>query len=284
MGPVYFALFIRGPAGQIFELSDRLGFETEMHADAVSVFEDGPGMMYVQALFRTEHLAQTCVQTLALGKLEYSISPLPDEDWVSKSQRGLPPVRAGRFFVYGRHDQDKIPSDAVFPICIDAGLAFGTGHHGTTAGCLRAFERLNNDGFKPQTVLDLGCGSGVLAIAAAKVLHRPIMASDIDADAVNVTLANARINHVADYVSCQQADGVTGNADYDLIFANILAGPLMDMAAPLCTALRPGGRVILSGLLDAQAKAVRMCFQNQGLQDMHRLSLSGWTSLIMGKP
>ncbi len=283
-----FALFIRGPSARIFALSDDLGFEMEMQALAVSVFEDGPDTMHVQALFNTEDEANACEAALDLNGLEHFITQLPNEDWTAKSQAGLPPVIAGRFFIYGSHDTDNIPKQVVFPICINAGLAFGTGHHGTTTGCLLAFEALiaqNLEAEKaaawPANILDLGCGAGVLAIAAAKALNRNVTATDIDMDAVNVTNDNARINDVAHLITTRQADGIVNGAKYDLIFANILAKPLMLMAPDIAGALAAGGVVILSGLLDEQAQDMITCYEAQDLKLIRRASLKGWTTLSM---
>lgn len=281
-----FALFIRGTHSVIFDLSDQLGFEMEMQALAVSIFEDGPNMMFVQALFETETEAKNCAEQLNLNGLEHSISQLPDEDWTSLSQEGLPPVEAGRFFIYGSHDADNIPVHTPYPIRIDAGLAFGTGHHGTTKGCLLAFEALtpgSEDKISnwPATILDLGCGSGVLAIAAAKSLSRNVLASDIDMDAVDVTAENARINDVAGHIRAVQADGIPSEGKFDLIFANILAGPLMVLAPDIVDALTDNGHVILAGLLDEQADKVMACYQELGLDVKRRASVNGWTILTM---
>lgn len=285
-----YALFIRGSNPVIFALSDQLGFEREMQALAVSVFEDGPNMMFVQALFETQAEAQACADQLDLEGLEQSISQLPDEDWTSISQAGLPPVEAGRFFIYGSHDIDNIPMHTPYPIRIDAGLAFGTGHHGTTKGCLLAFEALCAPRSKvkktahwPESILDLGCGSGVLAIAAAKSLNRDVLASDIDQDAVDVTTENARINGVADRIYAVKADGISGDEKFDLIFANILAGPLMVLAPEIVGALNNKGHVILAGLLDEQAENVIQCYLACDLKLVRRDSLDGWTILTMAK-
>jgi len=175
-----FALFIRGSKTDAFDVSDQLGFDSEMNALAVSLFEDGPETMHVQALFETEAEAQTALGGLILPpNMESFITQLPDEDWVSKSQAGLPPVEAGQFWLYG---------------------------HGTTKGCLLIFDGLLEAGFNPQRVLDLGCGAGVLAIAAAKALSRDIIATDIDQDAVDVTLQNTDVNGV-DHLHRKRAEG-----------------------------------------------------------------------------
>jgi len=287
--PPPYALFIRGSKDAAFEVSDQLGFDTEMKALAVSLFEDGPDTMHVQALFETQAQAEACLKGLTFpDDMECFITQLPDEDWVSKSQAGLPPVDAGRFWLYGTHDKDNIPQNIPFPIEINAGLAFGTGHHGTTKGCLLIFDGLLDTGFTPNRVLDLGCGAGVLAIAAAKALKRDILATDIDQDAVDVTLQNAAVNNVAQHIKSYQADGFDSlqlkDKEFDLIFANILAGPLMGLAPDIANALASGGKVILSGILDEQAETVIEAFTKKGLKVSPQPSLSGWTSLLGKKP
>jgi len=280
-----FALFIRGSKEAAFEVSDQLGFDTEMQALAVSLFEDGPETMHVQALFETEAQAESCLEELRFpDDMECFITQLPNEDWVSKSQAGLPPVEAGRFWLFGTHDKGNVPANVPFPIEINAGLAFGTGHHGTTKGCLLIFDGLLSAGFNPERVLDLGCGAGVLAIAAAKALGRDILATDIDQDAVDVTLQNAAVNDVSQRIKSYQADGFKSphlkDQQFDLIFANILAGPLMGFAPDIAAALAPGGKVILSGILDEQFETVMDTFTKKGLKVTPQPSLSGWTSLL----
>ena len=284
-----FALFIRGSKNAAFDISDQLGFASDIQALAVSIFEDGPNTMHVQALFETQALAQTCLDGLNfLEKMESFIAQLPDEDWVSKSQAGLPPVEAGRFWLYGSHDKDAIPASIPYPIEINAGLAFGTGHHGTTKGCLLIFDDLLNAGFNPNKVLDLGCGAGVLAIAAAKALEHNILATDIDPDAVAVTSENAQLNNVHKYIDSYQADGFESpyikGQKFNLIFANILAKPLMGLAPDIAAALAPNGKVILSGILDEQADMVAQAFIEKRLEITPQPSISGWTSLLGSRP
>lgn len=284
-----FALFIRGSKQAAFDVSDQLGFESNIDALAVSLFEDGPETMHVQALYETQAQAQASLDALTLNEdMECFITQLPDEDWVSLSQAGLPPVEAGRFWLYGTHDKATIPGSVPYPIEINAGLAFGTGHHGTTKGCLLIFDGLLEAGLEPQSVLDLGCGAGVLAIAAAKALNRTILATDIDQDAVDVTLQNAEVNGVANLVESYRANGFDSpelsGRQFDLIFANILAKPLMGLAPDIAQALAPGGQVILSGILDEQAETVMTAFKEKGLKVSPQPSLSGWTSLLGQKP
>ena len=284
-----FALFIRGSKTAAFEISDQLGFDTQTEALAISIFEDGLDTMHVQALFETEAQAQSCLGGLKFPEdMECFITQLPNEDWVSKSQAGLPPIEAGRFWLYGSHDKDIIPASIPYPIEINAGLAFGTGHHGTTKGCLLIFDRLLDEGFNPDRILDLGCGAGVLAIAAARALGRRILATDIDPDAVTVTLENARVNDVSQYIQSYQADGFESphlrGQSFDLIFANILARPLMGLAPDIVQAMASGGTVILSGILDEQAEMVANAFIEKGLEITPQPSLSGWTSLLGSRP
>ncbi len=171
-----------------------------------------------------------------------TVAPLPDQDWIRLSQEGLPPVRAGRFFVYGAHDAGTVPK-GVIAMKIEAGLAFGTGHHETTALCLAALSELARRR-RYRKVLDLGCGTGLLAIGAAKLWKRPVLASDIDPVAVAVTRENARANGAGPLVRAVTADGLThpilaGAAPYDLVIANILAGPLTRLAPAFCAPWRP---------------------------------------------
>jgi len=291
--PPPFGMFIRSHKSTAFDIADSLGFEDNMDALAVSIFEDGPETMAIQALFATEEQAVACFnarefdKAMEGGAMESFVAQLPDEDWVSLSQQGLPPVPAGRFFVYGSHDADKIPTDAAFPIEINAGLAFGTGHHGTTRGCLLIFDNLLTQGFAPARILDLGCGAGILAIAAAKALGTSILATDIDPDAKMVTEQNAQLNDVAPLIKAYVADGfdapVLKDQRFDLIFANILAGPLTGLAPDIASALAPSGYVILSGILDDQADWVAEAFTAQGLNVTAQDSLKGWTSLLAQK-
>lgn len=287
-----FGLFIRSPKSKAFDIADALGFDDEMQALAVSIFEDGADTMAVQALFETEDQAIACFNARQFdeamqGSMESFITQLPDEDWVSLSQQGLPPVPAGRFFVYGSHDADKIPRDVAFPIEINAGLAFGTGHHGTTRGCLLIFDDLLGQGLNPKHILDLGCGAGILAIAAAKALGGPVLATDIDPDAKMVTEQNAVLNDVASLIDAHIADGfnaaILKDKKFDLIFANILAGPLTGLAPDIAKALLPKGYVILSGILDEQAGWVTDAFTQLGLNVTAQPSLKGWTSLLAQK-
>jgi ribosomal protein L11 methyltransferase len=207
------------------------------------------------------------------------------KDWVAESLVGLKPVIAGRFTVHGAHRRAGIAPNRI-GIEIEAALAFGTGHHGTTRGCLLALDRIckSHAGGAAPKILDLGTGSGVLAIAAARALHRRILATDIDAAAVRVARANARLNRVGPLIEVVCAAGVTApairaRAPFDLVFANILLEPLQRLAAPLTGIVTSGGRVVLSGLLAAQANAARAAYRGFRLE--RRIGLDGWTTLVL---
>jgi ribosomal protein L11 methyltransferase len=252
---------------------------------AVLVAEDpfGP-MATLEALYDAEPDAAFLSGLLGLA---VTAEPLPDQDWIRLSQEGLPPVRAGRFFVYGAHDAGAVPR-GVMPIRIEAGLAFGTGHHETTALCLSALSDLAKRR-RVRHALDLGCGTGVLAIAAAKLWHRPVLATDIDPVAVEVTRGNARSNEVAPLIRAHTADGfahpgIAAEAPFDLILANILAGPLTLLAPGLARALAPGGTAILSGLLRWQEELVLSFYRAMGLRLVRTARQGPWSALVLTKP
>ncbi|MBZ9883904.1 50S ribosomal protein L11 methyltransferase [Mesorhizobium sp. CA10] len=207
---------------------------------------------------------------------------LPDVDWVSRSLKGLKPVRAGRFFVHGSHDRAKRRSGDL-AIEIEAGLAFGTGHHGTTAGCLEVLEQVVLRE-RPRNALDLGTGSAVLAIALAKLAHIPVLATDIDPVAVRVAAANARLNHVKALVETVTAPGFhhpifARRAPFDLIVANILARPLMRLAPEMAKHISLGGSLVLSGILDRQRDAVISAYVGQAFRHVRTLHREGWVTI-----
>ena len=209
---------------------------------------------------------------------------LPERDWVAAGLQGLKPVAAGRFVVHGQHDRARVAANRI-GVEIEAALAFGTGHHGTTRGCLLALDRLLK-ARRPRRILDVGTGSGVLAIAAGKACRRPVLASDIDRNAVKAATQNARANRVASFVHVIRADGVRdrrirSRGLYDLVFANILLHPLKRLAAPLAGLAAPRGLIVLSGLLASQANAALAAYRMQGLALDHRIVLDGWATLVL---
>jgi len=222
-----------------------------------------------------------------LAGREVRVILLPDQDWIKLSQEGLPPVRAGRFFVYGAHDAGKVPP-GVIPMRIEAGMAFGTGHHETTALCLSVLSDLAKRR-RFANVLDVGCGTGLLAIGAAKLWRRRVLASDIDPVAVEVTRENAAINGEAPWVRAVVADGLTNPsiaraAPFDLIVANILAGPLTRLAPAIAQALAPGGVLVLSGLLHWHANLVVAFYRPHGLILRRRRREGSWSALVLERP
>jgi ribosomal protein L11 methyltransferase len=254
----------------------------------VGVFEveDGSGLWEVGAYF-TETPDEIALAILAAAHAArpFAVSEVPDTDWVAHVRRELHPVDAGRFFVYGSHDQDKLPKGRI-GLLIEAAMAFGTGHHGTTQGCLEAFDQLLVQGVVPASVADIGCGTAVLAIAAAKVLEADVIASDIDPVAVDVALANALANDVGGRVACVEAAGfghpdLQARAPYDLIFANILKGPLIDLAPDMAAHAAVGGHIILSGLLIPQADDVIAAYQVAGFALVDRREIGDWATLTL---
>lgn len=214
--------------------------------------------------------------------LTVKVEKLADADWLAMSLSGLPPVRAGRFFVYGAHDEGVVPRNTV-NLKIDAGAAFGTGHHGTTVGCLMAFdELLKRERF--ERVLDVGCGTGVLAIAAAKTGSKVALGTDIDQPSVRIANENAKLNMAdARFVHAFGLNDrkVRGQGPYDLVFANILAPPLVSLSQDIKEALRLGGVAILSGLLRTQERRVSAAYLSRGFILERRIHRDAWSALVL---
>ncbi len=258
--------------------------ESDLRFDALAMAihetDESKALWQAIAYFATREHAETARRALDLP--EEAIAEIPDVDWVRESLKGLAPVIAGRFFLHGSHDREQRRVGGI-TLELDAQTAFGTGHHGTTAGCLEAFDAIAKR-CKPRRVLDLGCGTGVLAIAAAK-LHCPaILATDIDPIAVTVTKANARINSTSLRSIC--ANGlahrdIRQNAPYDLIFANILARPLDRLATGLVHLLAPQGRVILSGITVDQIHWISACYTGRGLALESTRIKQNWATLVL---
>jgi ribosomal protein L11 methyltransferase len=239
-----------------------------------------------QPLDRT---ALETVLTLATAALrmpapELSIEQLPDTDWVSANLRDFPPIAAGRFYVHGSHFEGRAPAGKV-ALKVDAGAAFGSGEHATTRGCLLAIDSLLRR-HKLRRPLDLGCGSGILAMALAKAGQMKVMAADIDVTAVGVARRNAANNGVRARLTIVPSPGyrhpaIKRNRPYDLIIANILARPLVAMAADLSNHLAPGGFAVLSGLLVRQERQVLTAHRLRGLSLYARLRVQGWSTLVL---
>jgi ribosomal protein L11 methyltransferase len=264
---------------------DRVAAAFGEQCEAVSAFENAGGWR-VEGLSRDQPNRALLEAALILVAPASTITleRMTARDWLRENQAGFPPLRAGRFFIFGSHNAAPVPRASI-PILIDAATAFGTGEHATTRGCLLAVDLMVR---RPRSVLDMGCGTGILAIAAAKRWHRPVLACDIDREAVRVTLINARRNHVAGSISAKVAPGYAGRdivrrAPFDLVFANILARPLIAMAPDLARLLAPGGVAILSGLLARQAPAVLAAHRVQGLYLVSRIVLEGWHTLVVAK-
>lgn len=256
---------------------------------ACAAFEDDGGRWQVAVHFRAapdEARLRGLVELAAGAAAAHalSIEPVAAADWVAQSLAGLKPVRAGRFVVHGAHDRAHLKANSI-GVEIEAALAFGTGHHGTTRGCLLALNDLAKRR-KPQRVLDIGTGSGVLAIAAARRWRIQIIASDIDPVALHAARSNARLNGVASTIMFARATGTRARAiitrsPYQLIFANILLAPLTRLAVPLRKLSAPGTRIVLSGLLTTQANAIVAIYRAQGFVLERRIPLGDWVTLVL---
>ena len=261
--------------------------EPAPHGVGVFEMEDGSGLWEVGAYFdEPPPDAALALLEVAFG-VSFAVSELPETDWVAHVRRELAPVEAGRFVVHGAHDAGRIPEGCV-ALLIEAAMAFGTGHHGTTVGCLRALDRLLDDGVRGP-VLDLGCGTAVLAMAAARTMGGAVVASDIDPLAVEVARANLAANGLDGAVTCLEADGladprIEAAAPYGLVLANILLGPLIALAPDVARLTAPGGRVVLSGILEDQADEAAARYEAQGLRLAHREVLGDWATLTLARP
>ena len=256
---------------------------------ACGSFETDDGVWHVALHFREPPDEVMVRELIALAAGDDMAAALTFEnvaakDWVAESLSGLIPVRAGRFIVHGAHDGAQVKSNDL-GIEIEAALAFGTGHHGTTRGCLLALDDLAKRR-RFRRVLDLGTGSGVLAIAAAKAFHSRVLGTDIDRIAVTAAASNARLNRAGPMVTLAHATGtkapvISASAPYDLIFANILMAPLMRLAVALSNLAALNGRVVLSGLLPSHANAILAIYRAQGLVLVRRFPLEGWMTLVL---
>jgi ribosomal protein L11 methyltransferase len=281
-----FAIGNEQAARRVFDLLTESFFDGQA---AIAAFE-GPGGRWDITVHFAQAPDETSIRELvaiaAGGEVAKDISfdIVEAKDWVRATLEELVPVRAGRFIVHGRHDRAKVPPNKL-GIEIEAALAFGTGHHGTTRGCLLLLDQVLK-ARHPRRVLDLGTGTGVLAIAAAKALHGAVLASDIDPASVQVSRDNARLNEVGNLVQTIRAAGFSAppfkaHGRFDLVLANILANPLRQLATPMTRHLAPSASVILSGLLPHQAGGVIAAYRARGLVLVRHVKIEGWSSLLM---
>ncbi|MEL6600006.1 MAG: 50S ribosomal protein L11 methyltransferase [Pseudomonadota bacterium] len=256
------------------------------NAVAVLQVEDGSGLWEVGGYFieKPDEIGLALLQTMQ-GAAPFAVSKLDDIDWVAQVRRELSPVQAGRFVVHGSHDRGAAPFNMI-PLEIDAAMAFGTGHHGTTQGCLIAFDALIKQGFVPRNVADIGTGTGVLAMAAHKAMRSPAIAADIDPVAVETAAANLRWNGCHGAVGNVTAAGFRAarlrqRAPYDLVFANILANPLKRLAPEMAAHTVSGSVLILSGILTTQARGVEAVYRGWGFRRMDQRVIGPWTTLTL---
>jgi ribosomal protein L11 methyltransferase len=278
----------RGARALIETAWDALAWTDPSPAGAVDAKEDGRGIWRLDAYAEAQEAADRCVAIIneSAPELNPRVEALEDRDWVTLSLEGLPPVEAGPFIVAGSHALAKT-SPGKIAVLIEAGPAFGTGHHGTTLGCLHALNDVRRAG-RIGRVLDLGTGSGVLAIAALKAGATRAIGTDIDLDSVRVARENAAKNNVSGFRALHVSGGntplVQRSAPYDTVFANILKRPLVRLAPTITKMTAPGGTVILSGLLHHQVPLVRNAFASRGLGYQRRIREDGWSTLVFRQP
>jgi ribosomal protein L11 methyltransferase len=283
-----FAIGDEQAAKRVVDVLTEIFFEGEA---AVAAFERPDGRWDVTVHFAEapdQVLLREVVTNAASAEIAATLTfdAIEAKDWVKASLEDLVPVPVGRFVVHGAHDRERAPANKL-AIEIEAALAFGTGHHGTTRGCLLLLDHVLKV-YRPRRVLDLGTGTGVLGIAAAKALKIAVLASDIDPPSVKVARENARLNETGNLVQVIRATGFSApefaqRGPFDLVLANILANPLRQLATPMARHLAPGALVILSGLLTHQAPAVIAAYRARGLVPLRHLRIEGWSSLLLRK-
>lgn len=270
-------------------LAEDLSADVEEECLSASWYEKEPEKWAFQAVYRSDQEAVLREKIKAFFKkqnLSLSIiteKELPKKDWVEAVYRGFPPLTIGRFYIYGSHIHEALPKDLI-PLQIDAATAFGSGQHESTEGCLKALSLLAEEReFKHP--LDMGCGSGILALAMAGLWRVPVQACDNDPEAVRVTLENAHINGFESLIQAEVSEGfsVLKGKTFDIITANILAGPLCQMAGDAVKALMPGGTIVLAGLLNRQAEDVIDAYRSVGMKLVHQLFIGDWSTLVMRK-
>jgi ribosomal protein L11 methyltransferase len=283
-----FAIGNEQTAKRVVDLLTESFFEGQA---AIAAFEGPGGGWNITMLFADAPVEASIRELVGIAAgdevaQDITFDTVEAKDWVKATLEQLVPVRAGRFIVHGAHDRSKVPANKI-GIEIEAALAFGTGHHGTTRGCLLLLDEVLK-AYRPRRVLDVGTGTGVLAIAAAKALRIAVLASDIDPLAVRVAADNARLNGAGDWVETIRATGFSApefarRGPFDLALANILANPLKQMATPMARHLAPSALVILSGLLPPQAQGVISAYRARGLVLVRQIQIEGWSSLLLRK-
>jgi ribosomal protein L11 methyltransferase len=280
-----FQIIARGPRADAEAAAVVIDADVMLEGATYSILEEDEdkGIWRIDAFPTSDAEAERFEAVLTqAGGLKVSREVLADADWLAMALSGLPPVRAGRFFIYGMHDRGKTPVNTV-NLRIEAGAAFGTGHHGTTVGCLLAYDRVIK-ARRFDKVLDVGAGTGVLAIAAVKTGAKLAVGTDIDRVSVRISRENALVNKApARFVHASGLGHrlVASHAPYDLVFANILARPLISLSQDIKGALKPGGVAILSGLLRTQERAVKAAYLSRGFRVKFVIRRDAWVALAM---
>lgn len=286
MKPVLWSISLPLNAKPAEDLRLALEAALEPFGEAVSSFETDNGKGWLIEVFcEAQPSAKAVGEALKpLGPYRAAVERVPDKDWLAESRRGLPEFKAGPFFFYGSHFKGKVPKNMI-GLEIDAGMAFGTGRHETTRGCLLAVARLAKTR-KIKNPLDIGTGTGILAFGVARLCKVDVVAGDNDKDAVRVARENAKVNKLSRQVRILRSDGyrakaIRDGAPYDLVTANILANPLIELAPDLARVLAKNGRAVLSGLLREQEKDVLAAHQAAGLALDFRIRLGDWSVLVL---
>ena len=277
----------RGARADAEAAAEAIDSDSALESATYSILEEDEdkNIWRIDAFPTTQDESDGLTRVLGGFDLKVTTEVLADADWLAMALSGLPPVKAGRFFVYGMHDRGRLPASTV-NLRIEAGAAFGTGHHGTTVGCLQAYDRLIK-ARKFRKVLDVGAGTGLLAIAAARTGSKLAVGTDIDRPSVRIARENALVNQAnAKFVHASGLGHrlVADNAPYDLVFANILARPLISLAQDIKRALVPGGTVILSGLLRTQERMVKAAYLSRGFKVVSRIHRDAWATLVLQRP
>lgn len=287
--PVFMAVTTISGESEAAALASRIENDVPgLSGIATCEVEDGSGVWEITGYFDTSpDDVRLMLLAATSGACPFLVSELPEAGWVETAQRQLAPVTAGRFFVHGRHDADKIPT-AMIPLAVEAAMAFGTGHHGTTQGCLLAVEKLTRSGHRAGRVLDIGCGTAILAMAAARVFDAQVIASDVDRAAVDTARANVEFNGLSGRIRVVTGDGfghpeILRSSPYDLLLANLLEAPLVQMAKDFALHCTQGGFAVLSGVLSPRRHVVIMRFKEVGFLEHETIATGEWATIILRK-